>query len=87
MSDRDTYSIIMESSLLPTEHEPAADYKGVGTKKLDRDSTIDDICDFVVEYINSDMLVNYFSFLGSPALIYCLLQGLLSDRHLVIAGK
>nr|GAT54624.1 calcium:hydrogen antiporter [Mycena chlorophos] len=31
-------------------------YNTCKTLKLDRDSTVDDICDFVVEYINSDVL-------------------------------
>ena len=55
----DEYQIITESTLLPTSHEDAADYRGVGTRELDRpgDSTVEDICDFVVEYINSDVLV------------------------------
>lgn len=60
----------------------------VGTKTIDRDSTIEDICDFVVEYINSDMLVSVAlnntprTYLTSAAL-----QGLLADRHLVIADQ
>ncbi|KAI0703549.1 RdRP-domain-containing protein [Cytidiella melzeri] len=54
--DGDMYSIIMEGALLPTAYVKEADYQGVGTKELDRDATIDDICDFVVEYINSDVL-------------------------------
>ena len=43
--------------MLPTIHSEPADYEGVGTRSLDRDSTIEDVCDFVVEYINSDVLV------------------------------
>ncbi|KAI0345277.1 RdRP-domain-containing protein [Trametopsis cervina] len=54
--DGDMYSIIVESTLLPTEYVEPADYTGVGTWELDREATIDDICDFIVEYINSDLL-------------------------------
>lgn len=43
-------------------------YPPVDVLDLGRECTIDDVCDFVVEYIKSDIL------------------GLLSDRHLTIAG-
>lgn len=63
----------------------------VGTRSLPdgRDSTVDDICDFIVEYINSDVLVcsltepKYSSRVRPDRTS----QGLLSDRHLIIAGK
>jgi len=42
--------------LLPPEQEEPASYLPVGTRELDRESTIEDICDFVVEYLNSDVL-------------------------------
>lgn len=51
------FSVICLETLLPTTHEDAASYESAGTKTIDRDSTIDDVCDFVVEYINSDVLV------------------------------
>ena len=54
---RDLYAIIKNPTLLPTVHAEAANYEGVGTRTIDRDSTIEDVCDFVVEYINSDVLV------------------------------
>lgn len=54
---RDLYSIIHYGPLLPTEHADPASYEGVGGRFLDRPSTVDDICDFVVEYLNSDVLV------------------------------
>jgi RNA-dependent RNA polymerase len=43
-------------------------YPPVDVLDLGRKCTIDDVCDFVVQYIESDIL------------------GLLSDRHLTIAG-
>ncbi|EKM55297.1 uncharacterized protein PHACADRAFT_173398 [Phanerochaete carnosa HHB-10118-sp] len=67
--DGDLYSIIWESTLLPTEHQGPAKYEPVGKRELDRPSRIEDICDFIIEYIDSDVL------------------GLLSDRHLIIAGE
>lgn len=56
----DLYAVIKESTLLPPIHHDPAEYEPVGTRTLDRDSTIDDICDFIVEYINSDVLVRHF---------------------------
>lgn len=56
-SSSDLYSIIHYGPLLPTEHADPAEYEGVGGHFLERPSTVDDICDFVVEYLNSDVLV------------------------------
>lgn len=55
----DLYSVIKYGSLLPADHMDPADYPPVGTRALEHggDSTVDDICDFIVEYINSDVLV------------------------------
>lgn len=38
-------------------YEEPMDYNSVGTKTIDHDVTVGDICDFIVEYINSDVLV------------------------------
>ncbi|KAG6854694.1 hypothetical protein C0991_002405 [Blastosporella zonata] len=54
--DGDQFSVICYEPLLPTDIDEAADYESAGTKTIDRDSTVDDICDFIVEYINSDVL-------------------------------
>lgn len=51
------FSIICNESLLPNTQVNAANYVSKGTYTLDRDSNVNDICDFVVEYINSDVLV------------------------------
>ena len=53
------YSLIKEPSLLPTEHAEPGEYAPGGKRWLPdkRDSTIEDVCDFVVEYIESDVLV------------------------------
>ncbi|KAJ7766875.1 RNA dependent RNA polymerase-domain-containing protein [Mycena metata] len=54
--DGDMYSVIQYSPLLPPNQESAASYPDGATLTLDRDSTVEDICDFIVEYINSDVL-------------------------------
>ncbi len=38
-------------------YELPMEYTSMGTNTLEFDVTVDDICDFVVEYINSDVLV------------------------------
>ncbi|TFK30151.1 RdRP-domain-containing protein [Coprinopsis marcescibilis] len=54
--DGDLFAVITHDALLPGEAlEPAA-YDSAGTFTLERDSTITDICDFVVDYIKSDVL-------------------------------
>ena len=55
------FSVICHEPLLPTTFEDAANYEPAETYKIERDSTVEDICDFVVEYINSDVLVRRFS--------------------------
>ena len=85
---RDMFSIITDGSLLPTTYTEPADYTATDPKTLDREATIDDICDFVVEYINSDVLVCGLMYrhalYSNDFLNY---QGLLADRHLIIAGR
>ncbi|OBZ65791.1 RNA-dependent RNA polymerase 1 [Grifola frondosa] len=56
--DGDLYSIIKYSPLLLSDECNAASYLPVGTRALDHggDSTVEDICNFIVEYINSDVL-------------------------------
>ena len=54
----DTFDIVQYPHLLAPDHEDAAQYPSIGTFHLDRESTVDDICDFIVEYINSDVLVS-----------------------------
>lgn len=56
----DMFDILIDNpSLMSTIHCEPADYTGAGTYTLDREATVEDICDFVVEYINSDVLVSY----------------------------
>ena len=56
--DSDTFAVIMEPTLLPITHVEAANYESAGTREIDRNSDINDVCDFVVEYINSDVLAS-----------------------------
>jgi hypothetical protein len=78
----------MEPKILPTEHDDPARYPAGSVYDIwPRESTVADICDFIVEYINSDVLVGSVIFSWVSIRAYHLQQGLLSDRHLVIAGK
>jgi RNA dependent RNA polymerase len=55
---RDLYAVIQNPDLLPPSPDEPAEYASAGTKTLERDSTVHDICDFIVEYIISDVLVS-----------------------------
>ncbi|KAJ7172136.1 RNA dependent RNA polymerase-domain-containing protein [Mycena filopes] len=54
--DGDMYSVIQYSPLLPPNQETPASYPDGPTLTLPWDSTIEDIANFVVDYINSDVL-------------------------------
>ncbi|KAF9236238.1 RNA dependent RNA polymerase-domain-containing protein [Melanogaster broomeanus] len=54
--DGDMYEVVQYGELLVPEHHDPAYYPSVGPFQLDRPSTIDDICDFIVEYIHSDVV-------------------------------
>ncbi|GJE86033.1 RNA dependent RNA polymerase [Phanerochaete sordida] len=54
--DGDEYRVTMLSSLLPTKTYGPANYTPAVKKLLDRPSTMQDVADFVTEYINSDSL-------------------------------
>ncbi|KAJ7632964.1 RNA dependent RNA polymerase-domain-containing protein [Roridomyces roridus] len=54
--DGDMYSVIQYSGLLPPNQERPASYPDGDTLTLEDDSTVNDICNFIVEYINSDVL-------------------------------
>jgi hypothetical protein len=47
----------MLQDLHPQHCHPPAMYEPAKRKQLDRPSTVDDLADFVVEYINSDVRV------------------------------
>ncbi|KAG5645067.1 hypothetical protein DXG03_007157 [Asterophora parasitica] len=54
--DGDTFAIICYEPLLPSDTDEPASYLSAGTFTIDRESTVEDICNFVVEYIHSDVL-------------------------------
>ncbi|KAF7791939.1 hypothetical protein EIP86_002965 [Pleurotus ostreatoroseus] len=54
--DGDEYRVTMIESLMPTRTFAPADYTPAPKKTLDRPSTMQDVADFVVDYINSDTL-------------------------------
>jgi RNA-dependent RNA polymerase len=58
------FSVICYDPLLPIIVEDPASYAPCKAKEIDRDSTVEDICDFVVEYINLDVLVRQVSRFG-----------------------
>ncbi|KAI6002488.1 RNA dependent RNA polymerase-domain-containing protein [Pisolithus orientalis] len=52
--DGDMYEVVQYEPFLDLKpHEPAT-YPPAKPRTLDRPSTVDDVCDFIVEYINSD---------------------------------
>lgn len=50
-------------------YERPMDYNSIGTKEIEWESTVDDICDFIVEYINSDVLVCFYSSRKRPLML------------------
>ncbi|KAG0701519.1 RNA dependent RNA polymerase-domain-containing protein [Suillus ampliporus] len=54
--DGDLYEIIQHPPLILPDHYDPASYPPRLPFTIDRPSTIDDVCDFVVEYINSDVV-------------------------------
>lgn len=67
--DGDMYEVVQYGPRLDLRpHEPAA-YPPARPFTLNRPSTVTDVCDFIVEYINSDVV------------------GLVSDKHITIAGQ
>ncbi|KAG2355838.1 RNA dependent RNA polymerase-domain-containing protein [Suillus spraguei] len=54
--DGDLYEIIQHPPLILPDHYDPASYPSGKPFTIERPSTIDDVCDFVVEYINSDVV-------------------------------
>ena len=90
----DTYDIYYENPALlpPIQADPAPiRTPSVWTLKDDEpDATVNDIRKFIVEYINSDVMVRSMFgplyALGSPHVL-CELQGMLANRHITIADQ
>jgi len=55
--DGDTYNVTPFEDLHPSQNYPPAAYEPAQKKLLDRPSTMDDVADFVADYINSDVSV------------------------------
>lgn len=57
----DTYDVYFRNpALIPPRNSPPADYAPAEVWTLDKSrgpATVDDICDFIVEYVNSDVMV------------------------------
>ena len=88
-SPSDTYDIYYENpALLPTIQTEAAEYPPGETWTLDEDrgdATIEDVCQFIVEYINSDVMVRIYVYIPSSAARYttrraCLQTGTWSSQ-------
>jgi hypothetical protein len=56
----DLYEIIQHPPLILPDHYDPASYPSGDPFTIERRSTIDDVCDFVVEYINSDVVVRQY---------------------------
>ncbi|KIJ54982.1 hypothetical protein M422DRAFT_152897 [Sphaerobolus stellatus SS14] len=54
--DGDEYDLVPLESLHPPRLELPGEYDAAPRRELDRNSTIDDVADFVVDFINNDML-------------------------------
>ncbi|KLO16990.1 RdRP-domain-containing protein [Schizopora paradoxa] len=54
--DGDVYNVTVDDRLHPPKTYPPAGYEPAKRRELDRPSTIDDVADFVVDYIISDNL-------------------------------
>lgn len=55
--DGDVYNVAFLRDLQPSQNFPPAAYKPAEKKLLQRPSTMDDVADFVADYINSDVSV------------------------------
>ena len=55
--DGDVYNVTVDERLHPPRTFPPAGYEPGKRRELDRPSTIDDVADFVVDYIISDVRV------------------------------
>lgn len=82
----DEYRVTMVESLLPRMNRPPANYTPAVRKLLARRSTMQDVADFVAEYINSD--VGHFPIISRPVLIILSQTlGIIAITWLVIADQ
>lgn len=76
----DEYRVTMVKELLPTRISDPANYNPATKKLIDRPSTMQDVADFVAEYINSDVCtslspVDFWSHESFSRLVSSLLHG------------
>lgn len=67
-SSSDTYDIYYKNpALLPSIHTDPAEYPPgeVWTLEDGREATIEDVCQFIVEFINSDVMVRIYILISS----------------------
>ena len=90
----DTYDVYYDNpGLIPQLHWPPMELGDSTPRTLDKDrgdATVEDICDFIVEYINSDVMVCLRLcpvLVPLSSILPANLQGLLADRHIVIADQ
>ena len=68
--DGDVYNVTLLKDLHPSQTIPPAPYEPAPKKLLERPSTMDDVADFVADYINSDVSV-----------AICVGENFLTDTH------
>lgn len=82
----DEFLVIKDPTLLPTTNADPASYDAGDPRDIGRPSTIDDICDFLLEYMQSDVMVCPSCCRSLMRSLTCI-QGLVADQHLKIAGE
>jgi RNA-dependent RNA polymerase len=55
--DGDVYNVAFLKDLHPSQNIPPAEYEPAEKKQLERPSTMEDVAEFVADYINSDVSV------------------------------
>jgi RNA-dependent RNA polymerase len=76
--DGDVYNVAFLQDLFPSQNIPPATYEPAPKKLLPRPSTMDDVADFVADYINSDVSV--------VVRVLCIIFRKFSYRHPQIVG-
>ena len=56
--DGDEYNVTTRPDLKPKETYPPASYEPAPRRMVDHESTMDDVADFIVDYINSDVSIS-----------------------------
>ncbi|EIN05637.1 RdRP-domain-containing protein [Punctularia strigosozonata HHB-11173 SS5] len=84
--DGDVFNVSQFADIFPRHLHPPASYEAAVRKELDRDSTIEDVMDFVVDFINNDRLgviaINWLIIADqSPEGVFCTECIKLSQLH------